>query len=175
VIRARSAHEPANGCANFPHDRVTFMEALDREIVALFAQVFALTARALTKLAEFDRCNFWAQQGYQSCAHWMNFRLSMSLGTAREHVRVARALEALPKISAAFSAGTISYSKARALTRIATATTRRTCRSGIGSCLSRPYGQCCGALTWEQVTQDLTKAWMSFRSPGQKNLCDTRF
>src|SRR5882672_11548369 len=47
-------------------------------------------------------------------------------------------------------------------------------RSGIGSCLSRPYGRCRGALTREQVTQDLTKAWMSFRRPGQKNLRDTR-
>src|SRR5882672_5335920 len=47
-------------------------------------------------------------------------------------------------------------------------------RSGIGSCLSRPYGRCRGALTREQVTQDLTKAWMSFRRPGQKNSRDTR-
>src|SRR5882672_7670283 len=47
-------------------------------------------------------------------------------------------------------------------------------QSGIGSCLRRPYGRCRGALTREQVTQDLTKAWMSFHSPGQKNLRDTR-
>src|SRR5882672_666774 len=47
-------------------------------------------------------------------------------------------------------------------------------RSGIGGCLRRPYGRCCGALTREQVTQDLTKDWMSFRSPGQKNSRDTR-
>ena len=47
-------------------------------------------------------------------------------------------------------------------------------QSGIGSCLSRPYGRCHGALTQEQVTQYLTKAWMSFRSPGQKTSRDTR-
>src|SRR5882672_7329085 len=47
-------------------------------------------------------------------------------------------------------------------------------QSGIRSCLSRPYGQCHGALTQEQVTQDLTKAWMFFHSPCQKNSCDTR-
>src|SRR5882672_6062652 len=42
-------------------------------------------------------------------------------------------------------------------------------RSVIRSCLRRLYGRCCGALTQEQVTQYLTKAWMSFHSPGQKN------
>src|SRR5467141_1339693 len=47
-------------------------------------------------------------------------------------------------------------------------------RSGIGSCLSRPYGRCRGALTQEQVTQDLTKAWMTFHRPGQKNSRDIR-
>jgi hypothetical protein len=39
---------------------------------------------------------------------------------AREHVRVARALEACPLIANAMRCGQISYSKARALTRIAT-------------------------------------------------------
>lgn len=40
-------------------------------------------------------------------------------GAAREHVRVARALTSLPLIEAAFAAGRLSYSKVRALTRIA--------------------------------------------------------
>src|SRR5690606_14584887 len=39
---------------------------------------------------------------------------------AREHVRVARALEKVPKIRAVFSRGEISYSKVRAMTRVAT-------------------------------------------------------
>ena len=41
-------------------------------------------------------------------------------GAAREKVRVARSLETLPKISAAFARGAISYSKVRAMTRVAT-------------------------------------------------------
>jgi hypothetical protein len=40
-------------------------------------------------------------------------------GAARERVRVARALEELPRISAALERGELSYSKARALTRVA--------------------------------------------------------
>ena len=47
----------------------------------------------------------------------------MSSGTAREHVRVARALRELPVIRARFAAGRLSYAKVRALTRIATAAT----------------------------------------------------
>jgi len=99
------------------------IETLDAEIAAFFAEAFSLTARALQKLAEFDRREYWAALGYQSCAHWLNFRIGISLGAAREHVRVARALEVLPETSAKFSAGTLSFSKVRALTRIANADT----------------------------------------------------
>ena len=42
------------------------------------------------------------------------------MGAAREKVRVARALADLPEMSAAMRRGTLSYSKVRALTRIAT-------------------------------------------------------
>jgi hypothetical protein len=44
----------------------------------------------------------------------------MSLGSARERVRVARVLPVLPAISAAFREGKVSYSKVRAMTRVAT-------------------------------------------------------
>jgi hypothetical protein len=43
----------------------------------------------------------------------------MGAGAAREHVRVALALAQLPITSAALAAGTISFSKARAITRTA--------------------------------------------------------
>ena len=42
------------------------------------------------------------------------------MGAAREKVRVARALAKLPRLSAAMRRGALSYSKVRALTRIAT-------------------------------------------------------
>jgi hypothetical protein len=41
-------------------------------------------------------------------------------GAAREHVRVARRLEELPAIRAAFERGKLSYSQVRALSRVAT-------------------------------------------------------
>jgi hypothetical protein len=58
-----------------------------------------------------------------SCAAWLSWKCQMSSGTAREHVRVARALRDLPVIRGEFGAGRLSYAKVRALTRIATAAT----------------------------------------------------
>ena len=49
------------------------------------------------------------------------WRTGIDLGAAREKVRVAKALPALPRISAAMQRGQISYAKVRALTRVATA------------------------------------------------------
>jgi hypothetical protein len=44
----------------------------------------------------------------------------MKLGAGREHVRVARALGSLPRLAEALARGELSYSKVRALTRVAT-------------------------------------------------------
>ena len=73
----------------------------------------------LALLAELDRREAWASSGARSCAHWLAFNTSLDLGAAREHVRVARALTTLPAVRAAFEHGELSYSKVRAVTRIA--------------------------------------------------------
>ena len=46
--------------------------------------------------------------------------MGLSLGTARQYVRIARALPELPLLCEAFGRGEVSYSKVRAITRIAT-------------------------------------------------------
>jgi len=56
-----------------------------------------------------------------SCAHWLNWKCGIGMNAAREKVRVARSLAGLPKISASFERGEVSYSKVRAMTRVATA------------------------------------------------------
>jgi hypothetical protein len=53
----------------------------------------------------------------------LSWKCGLDLGAAREKVRVARALESLPLIAAAMGRGELSYSKVRALTRVATAAT----------------------------------------------------
>jgi hypothetical protein len=70
-------------------------------------------------IAEFDRRAGWSDGLTKSCAHWLNWQCGIDLGAAREKVRVAHALEKLPKIGAAMERGQLSYSKVRAITRVA--------------------------------------------------------
>ena len=112
--RARSP-----GSAGLTAPRVP-LEHLERAITELSGHLNAATARWLLLIGEYDRRRGWFQEGILSCAHWLMWKCSVSLQTAREHVRVAGALEGLPAITAAFVAGELSYSKVRAITRIAT-------------------------------------------------------
>ena len=73
-----------------------------------------------------DEAGYWPDAGATWCAVWLGWRVGWDPGTAREHVRVARALGGLPLIDAALAAGRLSYSKVRALTRVATAATEAT-------------------------------------------------
>ncbi len=96
---------------------------LESEITKLAGHLNAGTHRWLVLIAEFDTRKGWNGVGVQSCAHWLNFKCGIDLGAAREKVRVAHALEALPKISEAMALGQLSYAKVRALTRVACAGT----------------------------------------------------
>ena len=95
-------------------------ERLARRITELAAHIHAATYQLLCLIREFDSASGWEGFGMLSCAHWLNWRCGLSLGAAREKVRVAHALVGLPQISAAFEQGTLSYSKVRAMTRVAT-------------------------------------------------------
>src|ERR1700676_2310175 len=95
------------------------LEELEAQITELAGQLNAANYRWLMLIAEFDRRNGWSDGKLHSCAHWLNFKCGLDLGAAREKVRVAHALPALPKIAAAMARGELSYSKVRALTRVA--------------------------------------------------------
>ncbi|MBD3647365.1 MAG: DUF222 domain-containing protein, partial [Pseudomonadales bacterium] len=73
----------------------------------------------LCDVREFDLRQGWAAHHMNNCAEWLAWRCQISLTTCREKVRVAHQLFGLPLVSEAFREGRISYSKARALTRIA--------------------------------------------------------
>jgi len=94
-------------------------EELEEEIAELCAHIDAATYRLLRAIGELDRREAWAT-GFESTAHWLSWRVGIDLVTARQKVRVARTLERLPLISNAFRQGKVSYSKVRAMTRIAT-------------------------------------------------------
>jgi hypothetical protein len=95
------------------------LERLEHEIVELASHVNAGMCRWLELVAEFDRREGWGTWGCGSCAEWVAWRCALDPRSAREHVRVARRLEDLPLIHAAFGEGRLSYSKVRALTRVA--------------------------------------------------------
>jgi Domain of unknown function (DUF222)/HNH endonuclease len=98
-------------------------EELEAQITELAGQLNAANYRWLTLIAEFDRRQGWVDGSLHSCAHWLNFKVGLNLGAAREKVRVAHALAGVPKIAAAMARGELSYSKVRALTRVATEAT----------------------------------------------------
>ena len=103
--------------------RATARAALGDRIAEQAYQLDAALHRLLTDVRAFDAAGYWADAGATPCAVWLGWRVGWDPGTAREHVRVARALGALPLIDAALAAGRLSYSKVRALTRVATAAT----------------------------------------------------
>jgi Domain of unknown function (DUF222)/HNH endonuclease len=96
-------------------------EQLADKISTLASYVYAAEQRLLTLIREFDEREGWKYLGFHSCACWLNFKCGMDMNTARERLRVAHALGRLPKIDARFAEGAISYSKVRAMTRIADA------------------------------------------------------
>jgi hypothetical protein len=96
----------------------TDLDRLADEIADLAAHIEAAAARLLALIREFDDRGGWGN-GFRSCAHWLSWRIGLEPGAAREHVRVARALGGLPLLAGALARGELSYSKVRALTRVA--------------------------------------------------------
>jgi uncharacterized protein DUF222/HNH endonuclease len=100
-------------------ERVAELDRLGNEIAELSAHLNAATARLLDLIREFDAREGWAN-GFRTCAAWLTWRVGLDRGAAREKVRVARALGTLPRLAGALARGELSYSKVRALTRVAT-------------------------------------------------------
>jgi len=95
-------------------------DELADKITTLAGQINAATYRFLKMIAEFDRRKAWVGAGIRSCAYWLAWKSGLDIKVAREKVRVAKALEGLPKTNEAFEKGELSYSKVRAMTRVAT-------------------------------------------------------
>ena len=83
--------------------RAVSIAELEAQITELAGHLNAANRRWLALIAEFDRRQGWSDWATQSCAHWLNWRCGIDLGAAREKLRVAHALEKLPKISDAMA------------------------------------------------------------------------
>ena len=95
------------------------LDSLRDEIAELSVHLDAATAPLLDLIREFDSRGGW-NNGFRSCAAWLSWRVGLDIGAARERVRVAHALEKLPRLAQALARGELSYAKVRALTRVAT-------------------------------------------------------
>jgi len=96
------------------------LERLEDELVTLAGHINAAEYRFLRLLADYDRAQGWSRHGLASGVQWLNWQCGIGAVAARERLRTAKALEDLPLIAEAFSRGQLSYSKVRAMTRVAT-------------------------------------------------------
>jgi len=149
-------------------------DRLGDEIAELAAHLDAATHRLLVLIRRFDEAGGWADQGALTCAHWLSWRIGLELGAAREHVRVARALADLPLVDEALRCGQVSYSKVRALTRVATPGTEATllemARSSTAAQLERicrGYGRAQQNAAGERPEDEAERRWVRLRDTDQ--------
>ena len=122
-MTATTVLDEMNCAVDDPPDGRPGLPELAARLCAGAVAISASTAAWLLVVAEFDRREGWAVPGVASCAHWLSWQCGIAPGTAREHVRLARALPGLPRLTDELGTGRLSYAKARAIARVADAAT----------------------------------------------------
>ena len=84
---------------------------LGEQCATAYIEADTLHYQAMKLLAEFDRRGGWQETGFGSTAEWLAWRISITLGAARERLRTALALEQLPETSEAMRRGELSFTK----------------------------------------------------------------
>jgi hypothetical protein len=113
VSELRSALEPlrAESLPELPDARI------EQDFVELHRMGELIELERLRRLAELDRRRIFERDGHLSAAAWLASRFRVAWGTAREHVRMARGLEAMPVTRRGVESGGVSVSAARVLVR----------------------------------------------------------
>ena len=112
-----STESTDSSCTELPLTRAA-LDELAAKIVAGAGQVSAQICRWLLLVAEFDAVDAAPIFGLASTAQWLSYSCGIAGRTAAEHVRVARALRGFPRLAEEMSAGRLSYSQARAISRV---------------------------------------------------------
>jgi hypothetical protein len=102
----------------FTDEEADELEDLAQRIGRRSAELHAAEQELLEWIAEFDRREGWKLHGHRNCTDWLAFWTGLDRRTARARVRVARALEKLPRTKRAMRRGRLSFSKVRAITRL---------------------------------------------------------
>jgi hypothetical protein len=101
--------------------------------------------------AEFEESTEW-YLSFTTPAHWIAAQLDVCVSTAREWIRIGKALRTLPAVDAAFEGHELSYAKVRALTRVARPESED---ESVGLARSVPAGRLGHALAaWTQRHED---------------------
>ncbi len=108
----------ALGSAAAPPGPDAALGKLGDEIVAIAGRIAAATCRWLLLVADFDRRDGCVHFGLPTTAAWLSYSCGLSRRAATDHVRVANALAGNPRLVAEMSAGRLSYSHVRAISRI---------------------------------------------------------
>lgn len=95
-------------------------ETLGSRLVRIGIRTNSLMYTLVKLAAAFESSGEWIRDGSKTAAHWIASRLDVDVSTAREWVRIGRALDGLPAIDTAFRKQELSYSKVRTLSRVAT-------------------------------------------------------
>jgi Domain of unknown function (DUF222)/HNH endonuclease len=101
-----------------PLAQMTLAE-LEMELVAHAVCEARSMARLMVVLSEWDHRKGYEVGGCASPEEWLGFHCGLARVAAGERVRAARALDGLPVTLAALAEGRLSWSKVRALTRVA--------------------------------------------------------
>jgi hypothetical protein len=99
-----------------PRDSDDLMGVMDVQV----SVIHSASAELLRAVAGFDRSKSWMRDGATSMTSWLAARYGLGRGTAREWVRVAKALRRLPRIAEAYRRGELSWDQLRPLTRFVT-------------------------------------------------------
>jgi hypothetical protein len=95
--------------AELPYARI------EEDFAELHLAVEQLEVERLRSLAEIDRRRLFERDGHLSAASWLVSAFNVAWGIAREHVRLAKALEEMPSARVAIEEGEVSLSSARVL------------------------------------------------------------
>jgi hypothetical protein len=88
---------------------------IEEDFAELHRAVQQLEVERLRRLAEIERRRLHERDGFLSAAAWVVGRFRVAWGAAREHVRIARALDHMPETRAALDEGEVSISAVRVL------------------------------------------------------------
>lgn len=106
-----------------PADELPLAQSLDQRLMAARKAQRGAEHRLAVLLAEFADGGFFRVLGYASLGQYAMGALELTSRTARDLLRIGRCLPDLPVLDAALADGSVDWTKAREVVRVATAAT----------------------------------------------------